>query len=150
MALGCVDVNGGAVELGWIIRRSDGEGLSCSQAGIAAVRLEAVSQSSDRSIYQSWACAAKRGTTLFDIPEGRYALSITPTCAGKEPAFAQVPPPVVRDIVMGEVAQLNVLLISVPGSGAACGGSPVVQGAQGSFGTIMFNMKQDSIQGGQQ
>jgi hypothetical protein len=120
---GCVDVNGGAVELRWEIRRSEGEGFSCAQAQVARVRLVAAPIGGGTAFTQDWSCNDYGGTTAFDIPPGRYALSIAPVCgsdAGAPPA-ARVPDPITRDITNGNVAELNTLLIEkLPDAGVIC------------------------------
>lgn len=123
--VGCVDVNGGAVELSWSIRTVDGRALDdpCRVSGIARVRLDAEEVGVAQPVrkFRSWSCGAFHGTTLFEIPEGTYSLSVVPLCGdGVTRADATVPAPIVRDVVEGEVAQLNALLIVVPATGNAC------------------------------
>jgi len=68
---------------------------------------------------ETWECDRLRGATHFDIAPGRTELTIQADCAGG-PANVVLPPPLVRDIVTGDVTQLNALLITVPSSGAVC------------------------------
>lgn len=127
-AAACVDVNGGAVELSWSIRSADGQALTCDSSEIARVRLTAASvDETGERVFDDWPCDPPHGTTLFNIREGRYSLTIEPLCADRSIADATVPPPIVRDIVEGEVAQLNALLIVVQPQTvgeSACGGTP--------------------------
>ena len=122
LAVGCVEVSGGAVELRWKIMWADGNtNTSCSDVGIDRVRLCVRWQGDGGELVTcpaSWPCAQGHGTTLFDIPAGRKQLWIDVSCGGDAgPATAvQVPEPIVRDIVDGEVTQLNALLIVVTGT----------------------------------
>jgi hypothetical protein len=122
---GCVDVNGGAVELRWEIRKTDGAKTSCADAGVARVRLIAAPTSGAMPITRSWACNDYQAATAFDLPPGRYALSIEAVCAGEDAgsstAQERVPEPILRDISSGTVAELNTLLIEkLPGTGVIC------------------------------
>jgi hypothetical protein len=120
----CVDVNGGAVELRWEIRKTDGNRTSCADAGVARVRLIAAPLSGAPPIYRTWNCDDHQAATAFDLPPGRYALSIQSVCSGEDAgvqAAERVPEPILRDITSGNVAELNTLLIEkLPGSGLIC------------------------------
>jgi hypothetical protein len=124
----CVDVNGGAVELSWAITKADGTRTSdCADVGIARVRLvgEPVDGSALPSVDDDWPCDAFHGTTAFDIPEGSYSFSIEVVCTdGMLVQTAQVPAPIVRKITLGNVAQLDALLIVTDDTGQACGPMP--------------------------
>jgi hypothetical protein len=125
----CVDVQGGAVELSWTLTKSNGDGTTCGPSGIDEVRL-CMRWCDDGTIDctsgahvgcpSSWPCERSHGTTLFDIPAGRKALWIEVSCGGDAGtgSHVQVPEPIVRDIVEGEVTQLNALLIVVTGETA--------------------------------
>jgi hypothetical protein len=121
---GCVDVNGGAVELRWEIRKTDGNKTTCADAQVTRVRMVARLMDSDAApITRSWACDDYQGTTAFDLPAGRYALSVESMCGGDGDAGPDehVPEPILRDITSGNVAELNTLLIEkIPGSGVIC------------------------------
>ncbi|MSP15650.1 MAG: hypothetical protein EXR73_03370 [Myxococcales bacterium] len=121
----CVDVQGGAVELAWSLRRSDGVSsvqTDCASEHLAEVRLRGESDDGASRFAESWACDRSYGTTLFAIAEGRYSLSIEALCPVTiEPARVVVPDPIVRDVVEGEVVNLNSLLILVvAGAENAC------------------------------
>jgi hypothetical protein len=121
----CVDVNGGAVELSWSIRTDTGMETNCENAGITQVALCVrqcdMSACTGPTICPAatWECDRLRGATLFDIAPGRTELTIRADCRAGT-ANVVLPPPLVRDIVFGDVTQLNALLITVPSSGRAC------------------------------
>jgi hypothetical protein len=145
---GCVDINGGAVEVAWTVIDPNGDGgrparLSCEDQRIARVYLvgmrcdergpsgeccasldSGVCTTEEVPDFGKWDCDRLRGTTGFDIPTGTWALGLRAECQPDEngvrrEADVRVPDPIVRDIVEGEVAQLDALMIAVPG-GTAC------------------------------
>src|SRR3972149_6976577 len=121
---GCIDVNGGAVELSWTIRAVGGDQRQrhCQDASghgpIGAVRLVANQVECGAGCAERrpapWACDDYHGTTRFEIPEGKWSLAIAVQCQNGTDATepgVRVPDPIVRDIRFGEVAQLNALII---------------------------------------
>ena len=117
----CVDINGGAVELRWEIRKTDGRKSDCSETQVSQVRLCATPVGSTGSaVCDEWTCSDYQGSTGFDIAPGRYALAITPVCSDGSKPSASVPEPVVRDISNGNVAELNTLLIVKIGDTFIC------------------------------
>ncbi|HKA88720.1 MAG TPA: hypothetical protein VKE22_13720 [Haliangiales bacterium] len=120
----CVDVNGGAVELSWSLRTDTGIERTCPQTAIVQVALcmrdcDTQPCAGALACPNTFPCERQRGTTQFDIPPGRKEITIRPDCASG-PALVVVPPPLVRDIVKGDVTELNALLITVPSAGAIC------------------------------
>jgi hypothetical protein len=121
MATGCVVVEGGAVELSWIVRDSQGDTCSpCVEGGIERVALIAASceaRNADGSCagvperVDHWPCDDLHGITGFVIQEGKWAFSIEAWDPQGESAQFQVPPPVIRDVVEGEPTQLDAWLI---------------------------------------
>ncbi len=123
MALSCVDVRGGAVEFSWTIRTEDGGSCNCARADIDRIELTAtpcdtlagdgtcVGSPQHRNTW-TWSCSESHGTTHFDIPEGRWGFEIEAFTLNGLAAQAAVPPPIVRDVVSGEVAMLDALLIT--------------------------------------
>jgi hypothetical protein len=132
-AQGCVDVRGGAVELSWTIRTEEGGSCSCARAEID--RIELLGTRCDHLLSGgicgapcpnnpdmicpagperliTWTCEEGHGTTVFDIPEGRWAFEIEAVTMNGLSAQAAVPEPIVRDVVTGEVAMLDALLIT--------------------------------------
>jgi hypothetical protein len=124
MLAGCVDVNGGAVELSWAIRTRDGivSGCGPQDANLATVSLCArtVTTASEKCPIEgaTWDCEARHGTTRFNVQEGEKELWIEVTCPDGSPANVTVPSPIVRDVAFGEVTQLDALLIQVNADGA--------------------------------
>jgi hypothetical protein len=128
---GCVNVDGGAVELSWALRTANGkDNVECTRAGdvIADVALCAractvISDGAcigDVAMVHSWSCNRRHGSTSFEIVSGRKELWIEVRCASGARADVVVPEPILRDIADGEVTQLNAVLISVPVDRPAC------------------------------
>jgi hypothetical protein len=117
---GCVDINGGAVELRWEIRKADGSSISCATAQVARVRLVATPVGGGDVQTEDWPCNDYEGATAFDVPPGRYAMVIAPLCTSGDPS-AHVPDPIIRDVSNGNVAELNTLLIEkLPNNDVIC------------------------------
>jgi len=121
---GCVDINGGAVEFSWSLRTDTGMERTCAQTSITQVTLcmrdcDTEPCTGAETCPSTFPCDRLRGATQFDIAPGRKAIEIRPDCASG-PARVIVPPPLVRDIVKGDVTELNALLITVPSAGAIC------------------------------
>jgi hypothetical protein len=116
----CVDINGGAVELRWEIRKADGAKTDCTDTQLARVQLCATPDDGGAPYCEDWACVDYQGSTDFAIRPGRYSLAIQPLCAGGETPSASVPAPILRDITNGYVATLNTLLIVKVGTGFIC------------------------------
>lgn len=112
---GCVDVDGGAVEVSWTVRTFEGNTTSCGAVGLERIRVCWQALETDASSLgqcREFACSASRGITKFAIVPGRTALFLEPVCSdGMLARNYQVPPPIVRVIKEGEVATLNQLLI---------------------------------------
>ena len=122
---GCVDINGGAVELRWEIRQTDGNKTDCSDTLVAEVQLCATPVDSVGSGYcEQWTCSDYQGSTGFSIVPGRYALAIKPVCADGSTALASVPDAIVRDISNGNVAELNTLVIVKTTNSFICAEAP--------------------------
>ncbi len=117
LGAGCVDVNGGAVELKWSIRDAIGPS-NCGTSRLDTVDL-VYSDEAAHTFKTSFPCSEPQATTLFSIPPGRYSFSIEPQCASSPPpapkteAKVTVPSPIVRDVANGELTDLKVLLIMV-------------------------------------
>ena len=139
-ALGCVSIDGGAVEASWkVATYGDGRGISdcgCACPPIAKIRfqLEPMSGGSDPCTGRStceFSCNLQSGATRFDIPPGSYAISLVPVgedgndIANGDPqtcgAHSGVDPEV-WEVVKGRVTQLNAVLIKAT-CAADCGGS---------------------------
>ena len=120
----CVEVNGGAIEVDWlVVSQSDGtvlRGCTCappSTQAIADLTLVLTPRAPDVTTPPSYSfpCARGRGTTTFSIPDAEYDVTLRPIDPAGIDLAAQVPPrafsspPVlVRRIVTGQVASLDV------------------------------------------
>lgn len=132
MGTGCVQIDGGAVELSWSIRNFDGESANCDLktsdgstdfADIADIRIcwEPVPEDGELSgacdpvLSTRFDCPSAHGVTGFEIAPGDTALWLEPVCevTGVTPTVGkyEVPAPIVRDVTSGEVITLNALLI---------------------------------------
>lgn len=126
MTSGCVQVDGGAVELSWSLLTFDGQpivGDDCLGANIDRVRLnwDENPELEDRNHgFTDFECTAYRGITDFVITvedpatQPPYLLWIEPVCANNlvSPAGTfEVPAPISRNMREGEVVTLNSLLI---------------------------------------
>jgi hypothetical protein len=149
-ALGCVSIDGGAVEASWIVTTQDGRTITdcgCTCPPIPKVRLQLlpVDGGSDpcagRATCQ-FSCNQQSGATRFDIPSGTYAVSLVPVgadgnditngdagtgsagstgSAGTCSAGGGVDP-VVREVLKGRVTQLDAMVV-LADCAADCGGS---------------------------
>ncbi len=137
MAAGCVAIDGGAVEASWDIS-DDGRGIpdcNCACPPIAKVRFRVVGDDgtdvcAGRSDCE-FSCGAKHGATPFDIPAGRYALSLVPVGKNGEDLTVtsvdgcspqQSVAPTLREVKSGQPTQLDAIEISAD-CAPVCGGS---------------------------
>lgn len=112
---GCTEVDGGAVEVSWDLRRVDGSDTECQSARVAEVALrwdvEGV-----RTRSPKFPCEDARGVTLFNVDPGRVSLSLQLFCEdgqmASEAAY-QAPAPIVRTITEGEVITLATQILEV-------------------------------------
>lgn len=116
---GCVDVDGGAVELSWKLRARAGSTstfLNCTIAlsptnqvvEVAKIQLdwEVEGQTGSRS----WPCDDDHGATKFELPEGRALLRVRPICANDVPAHPNTytaPAPEQRNVIAGNTVSLG-------------------------------------------
>lgn len=120
-ALGCVSVEGGAVEVSWVVHSSGGYALSgcgCAEPPIDAIRLDvrpAAPAEGLASLSYLFGCSRKRGATPFEIPPGRYAVSITALDGqGQAIAAAVTPPPRLATVEWGKPASMDAQLVVAP------------------------------------
>jgi hypothetical protein len=115
----CVSVDGGAIELSWALRTTDGEVTNCFDARVEGIRVSwsvEVSATRTLSFHASFRCDDDSGATSFDVPAGTASITVAPECADGNVAAIdtyEAPPPIVRRIREGEVATLDALLIAV-------------------------------------
>lgn len=118
---GCVEINGGAVELNWTLRGFNGENIGdqterCEMPGVKDVRIVWVHQEGLGTGFSQFPCVDGQGTTPFEIPDGQVAFSTQPVCCDGTPGPAgsyQAPAPIVRAVTLGQVVSLRTLLIEV-------------------------------------
>jgi hypothetical protein len=131
-ATGCVQIDGGAVEVRWDIQYGGqdctsgtlcrrGNRITCETAQVEAVKLkltpnDALVDPCEDTEKCRFVCDRKVGTTTFFIPEGEYAMSLVVldengTEIGTEQATVSAP--LVRQVREGELTNLNVNLIIV-------------------------------------
>lgn len=121
---GCVDINGGAVELSWSFQTFQGGSINdeCEDTQVESVRLcwrprDGTNDCTTPGFFADFSCNEFRGITAFTIGAGEQLLEIAPICTGAtEPPDRQqydVPAPILRDVVWGEVVTLDSLLIVI-------------------------------------
>jgi hypothetical protein len=136
---GCVRIDGGAVEINWVVHSTEGQAItdcSCTAPAIAWVQLDL--QGVDGTFPDDTPCAGKAecrfpcqrqtGSTPFDISPGTsvdggqplYAVSVTALgddlsdlstmVDGSTPAV-QTPAPILRSVVQGQPTEVEVFLL---------------------------------------
>lgn len=137
--LGCVSIDGGAVEASWVVVTHDGRGIAncdCTCPPISKIRLALVPVAGGADVCAGrsaceFSCNQQSGATRFDIPAGTYAISLVPvgtdgndisngeagTCTAGSPVA-----PIIRQVVKGQVAQLDAITMEAD-CAAECGGS---------------------------
>lgn len=135
---GCVSIDGGAVEVSWVVRTPDGRGInncSCACPAIAKMRLVLVPVEGgpDACAGQKsceFSCGQHSGVTTFSIPPGTYAMSLVPVGATGDPldgtgsgfcTAKSAVAPAVREVQKGRLVQLDAVLIQA-GCAETCGG----------------------------
>jgi hypothetical protein len=142
LAAGCVRIDGGAVEISWVVRSYDGRAITdcgCSDPEIARVQLNLVGVGGDidgtmpcagRAECQ-FSCQRQTGSTPFEIPQGRagsdgiapqYQISVSALGTDGSPlAGVQSPAPILRTVVRGQPTEVEAFLL-VTQCAADCSG----------------------------
>lgn len=121
----CVDVEGGAVEVAWKVFGPGGrsecpdnpsrcEAGRVARVAVEATRVDAPEGEAATPVRREFECDAGTGSTLFNLPAGRYSVRLVVTTAGDcggMPCRATVPPPLVADVEHGKVSQMKLLQI---------------------------------------
>lgn len=138
LGAGCKSVDGGAVEVSWVLATWDGRGISdcgCTCPPIAKVRVAVVPEGggadacAGRSACE-FSCNQQTAATQFDIPPGSYQVSLIPVgpdgtdvtggeaggCRAGAQAYTKL-----YQVVKGQVTQLEALQLVV-GCAPECGG----------------------------
>jgi len=119
----CVEIDGGAVEISWVIRSDSGSAITdcgCASPAIAKVRLVL---RGDRGAIQDatpcagqaqcdFPCARQTGSTAFNIQEThgaeRYEVSVVAIGVdGSELAQVMAPAPILREVVRGQPTEVE-------------------------------------------
>jgi hypothetical protein len=131
-----VRINGGAVEISWVVRTADGRAITdctCSAPPIARVRLNVRRKSGETSsdaggvacdsgtpcepaAQYEFACQRQTGATPFDIEESQpgemYEISVNALDkAGNSLGTVQTPAPILRKVVKGQPTQVEAFLL---------------------------------------
>ncbi|GAB4557994.1 MAG: hypothetical protein Tsb0020_02610 [Haliangiales bacterium] len=115
--LGCVEIDGGAVELSWALRNFEGNRIRlCDDARVRWIQLAWRSAEDDGTGADGtlrFECVENRGVTNFVVPPGPQLLWIEPVCSGGDTPTGpfQVPAPIRREIIAGTVVTLDALLV---------------------------------------
>lgn len=134
----CVKIDGGSVEISWVVIAPDGRGItdcSCADPAIAKVRLHLVAVGGDRNGIDACAgqaqcdfpCQRQTGSTPFDIQPTQsgemYSVSVEALGADGSP-LPQVttPAPILREVVFGQPTEVEAFAL-VASCAAACNGS---------------------------
>jgi hypothetical protein len=117
----CLEIDGGAVEVAWVLRSYDEKALRCREAEppIARIRLVVTPFGSPDEdlcaagtlVQCAFECEGGVGTSAFDIPPGDYLFSLqaeTEDGSPLGPGEVVVPAPLLRSIVRGEITDLGV------------------------------------------
>jgi len=136
-AAACVKVDGGAVEVSWVVRTDDGRAITdcgCTDPRVQSVRLnlrrtDDGSRPCDGRAECQFDCQRGGGATAFDVAPGSYAISLTPldshgddlTMATDSPVHT--PAPILRDVVHGQPAEIETFLLVVARCASNCSGS---------------------------
>lgn len=139
-AAGCVAIDGGAVEASWkVVTYGDGRGIAdcnCACPPIAKVRLQLVPVAGGEDFCAGratcqFSCNQQSGATRFDIPAGSYAVALVPVGQDGNDIVPRADPltcgaqsgidPVVREVVKGQVTQLDAMLMKAT-CAPECGG----------------------------
>jgi len=119
----CVKIDGGAVEISWVVRSKTGSAITdcgCASPKIAKVRLKLVGMGGaidgatpcDGQAQCDFPCGRQTGATAFDIQEThgteRYAVSVVALGAdGSELSEVMTPAPILREVVRGQPTEVE-------------------------------------------
>jgi hypothetical protein len=135
LVTGCVRIDGGAVEISWVVRSTDGRAITdctCAAPPIGYVRLDLVGVGGDidgttpclgRTACE-FPCQRQTGSTPFDIRQGhpgsdgqlpQYQISLTALDAARKPVVpdgaVQSPAPILRSVVDGQPTEVEAFLL---------------------------------------
>jgi hypothetical protein len=132
----CVRIDGGAVEISWVVRAADGRAITdcgCSDPAIARVKLKLVGRGGDIEgttpcegrAQCEFPCQRQTGSTPFDIKETHggemYEVSVAAVGADDmELPQVGTPEQILRNVVRGQPTELEVFEL-VSQCSAECG-----------------------------
>jgi hypothetical protein len=118
----CVEIDGGAVEVSWVIRSPTGGGITdcgCADPAITTVRLvlrgvggviDGATPCAGRA-QCDFPCQRQTGATLFDIRETQagesYEVSVLAVSNGIELPQVTAPAPILREVVRGQPTEVE-------------------------------------------
>jgi len=119
----CVEINGGAVEVSWVIRSRAGSAITdcgCASPSIATVRLRLERRGGvldgdmpcANQAQCDFPCPRQTGSTAFNIPETqgteKYEVSVVAVGADGEPLpEVLTPAPILREVVRGQPTEVE-------------------------------------------
>jgi hypothetical protein len=121
--VGCVDIQGGAVEVSWAVFARDGRKItdcSCADPPIAYVRLNLMPDPDDGTMPCAgmdgcrFPCGRMVGATPFTIRPGDYLMSLVPVGVDGldlSPQLVQSPAPEFRSVVRGQPTELEAFML---------------------------------------
>ena len=134
-ASACVEIDGGAVEVSWVIRSPSGAGITdcgCAAPAIAAVRLvlrgvggtiEGATPCAGRA-QCDFPCQRQTGATPFDIretlPGESYEVSVVAVADGVVLPEVKRPAPILREVVRAQPTEVEAFQL-VAECAAECG-----------------------------
>ncbi len=121
-----MSLDGGAVEVKWVIRDTTQRARKCNDVGIGYIRLSIISGTDDgeedlclspdidvgRCTFD---CTVGNGDVPFKIPEGWYHFGLTALDNERRvisPEKISIPPPIHRRVLHGEILDLGVWQIT--------------------------------------
>jgi hypothetical protein len=135
----CVQIDGGAVEVSWVVH-ANGRAItdcSCADPPIARVRINLVGrggaiggppplQPCEGRAQCEFSCQRQTGATPFDIketqPDEKYEVSVVAMdSAGVDLTAVMSPAPILRSVVRGQPTEVEAFLLEA-GCAPACGG----------------------------
>jgi len=122
LSTACVDIDGGAVEVSWVIRSTTGSAITdcgCASPSIAKVKLNLLGVGGAINGLMPCAdnaqcefpCARQTGSTAFNIPEThgseRYEVSLEARGSDGSPLLqVMTPAPILREVVRGQPTEV--------------------------------------------
>jgi hypothetical protein len=135
---GCVRIDGGSVEISWVVIAPDGRGITdcgCADPAIAKVRLSLIGVGGDLDGVDACAgqaqcdfpCQRQTGATPFDIKPTQngemYSVSVVALGADGSPLPQVITPaPILREVTNGQPTEVDAFTL-VANCATACSGS---------------------------